>query len=130
MNPSRPYLMRGLYEWVLDNDCTPYVLVDANILGVQVPMEHVNDGQIVLNVSPSAVRDLLINNDAMSFNARFAGVTQNVYVPIVAVLAIYAKENGEGMVFGNEAGAPDPDDTPPPKKEERPSGRPSLSVVK
>ncbi len=67
MNPSRPYLMRGLYEWILDNESTPYVLVDANIIGTQVPMEHVNDGQIVLNVSPGAVRDLLINNDAMSF---------------------------------------------------------------
>ncbi|EAT10769.1 ClpXP protease specificity-enhancing factor [Bermanella marisrubri] len=136
MTPSRPYLMRGLYEWVLDNESTPYVLVDANIVGVQVPMEYVNDGQIVLNVSPNAVRDLLISNDALSFNARFAGVTQNIYVPIVAVMAIYAKETGEGMVFGNEAGAPDPNDPPPapqpPKEEksEKPSGRPSLKVVK
>jgi stringent starvation protein B len=144
MNPSRPYLMRGLHEWILDNDFTPYVLVDANILGVQVPMEHVDDGQIVLNVSTGAVRDLLIDNEAMSFNARFAGVTQNVYVPIVAVLAIYAKENGEGMVFGNEAGAPDPLTPPPPPKQalkEVPKvnlgsekvtsiNRPSLKVVK
>ena len=130
MSPSRPYLMRALYEWIQDNEFTPYVLVDANIYGVQVPMEHVNDGQIVLNINASAVRDLLIDNQGLSFSARFSGVTQNIYVPIVAVLAIYAKENGEGMVFGNEAGAPDPDDTPPPKKEERPTGRPSLSVVK
>ncbi|WP_396587301.1 ClpXP protease specificity-enhancing factor [Bermanella sp. R86510] len=136
MTPSRPYLMRGLYEWVLDNESTPYILVDANIMGVQVPMEYVNDGQIVLNVSPNAVRDILISNDALSFNARFAGVTQNIYVPIVAVLAIYAKETGEGMVFGNEAGAPDPNQPPPsPKppqgeKPEKPSGRPSLKVVK
>ncbi len=131
MSPSRPYLMRALYEWIQENECTPYVLVDANILEVQVPLEHVNDGQIVLNINASAVRDLLIDNEAMSFSARFSGVTQNIYVPIVAVLAIYAKENGEGMVFGNEAGAPDPTDTPPPpKKETRPSGRPSLSVVK
>ena len=130
--------MRGLYEWILDNDSTPYVLVDANIMGVQVPMEFVNDGQIVLNVSPSAVRDLLINNDALSFNARFAGVPQNVYVPIVAVLAIYAKETGEGMVFGNEAGAPDPNDPEPPKptttkdevKDNVKPFRPSLTVVK
>jgi stringent starvation protein B len=122
--------MRALYEWIQDNEFTPYVLVDANIYGVQVPMEHVNDGQIVLNINASAVRDLLIDNQGLSFSARFSGVTQNIYVPIVAVLAIYAKENGEGMVFGNEAGAPDPDDTPPPKKEERPTGRPSLSVVK
>ncbi|MEH6347527.1 MAG: ClpXP protease specificity-enhancing factor [Bermanella sp.] len=130
MSPSRPYLMRALYEWIQDNEFTPYVLVDANIFEVQVPMEHVNDGQIVLNINASAVRDLLIDNQGLSFSARFSGVTQNIYVPIVAVLAIYAKENGEGMVFGNEAGAPDPDDTPPPKKEERPIGRPSLSVVK
>ncbi len=130
MSPSRPYLMRALYEWIQDNESTPYVLVDANIYGVQVPMEHVNDGQIVLNINAGAVRDLLIDNQGLSFSARFSGVTQNIYVPIVAVLAIYAKENGEGMVFGNEAGAPDPDDTPPPIKEERPTGRPSLSVVK
>ena len=137
MTPSRPYLMRALFEWVLDNESTPYVLVDANILGVQVPQEYVNDGQIVLNISPSAVQGLMINNEAISFNARFSGVTQNIYVPIVAVLAIYAKETGEGMVFGNEAGAPDPNDPQPSakKKEElksrdKPSGRPSLTVVK
>jgi stringent starvation protein B len=136
MTPSRPYLMRALFEWVLDNESTPYVLVDANILGVQVPQEYVNDGQIVLNISPGAVQGLMINNEAVSFNARFAGVSQNVYVPIVAVLAIYAKETGEGMVFGNEAGAPDPNDPQPVKKKEeakpqaKPSGRPSLTVVK
>lgn len=136
MTPSRPYLMRALFEWVLDNESTPYVLVDANILGVQVPQEYVNDGQIVLNISPSAVQGLMINNEAMSFNARFAGVTQNIYVPIVAVLAIYAKETGEGMVFGNEAGAPDPNDPQPTTKpisekpQDKPSGRPSLTVVK
>jgi stringent starvation protein B len=137
MTPSRPYLMRALFEWVLDNESTPYVLVDANIIGVQVPQEYVNDGQIVLNISPGAVQGLMINNEAMSFNARFSGVTQNIYVPIVAVLAIYAKETGEGMVFGNEAGAPDPNDPQPtPKKKEetrsqdKPSGRPSLTVVK
>jgi len=138
MTPSRPYLMRALFEWVLDNESTPYVLVDANIMGVQVPQEYVQDGQIVLNISPTAVQGLLINNDAMSFNARFAGVTQNIYVPIVAVLAIYAKETGEGMVFGNEAGAPDPNDPKPTKQkpkivevvDEKPKGRPSLTVVK
>ncbi len=131
MTPSRPYLMRALCEWIQDNECTPYVLVDANIFEVQVPLEHVNDGQIVLNISAGAVRDLLINDQAMSFSARFSGTTQHIYVPIVAVLAVYAKENGEGMVFGNEAGAPDPEATPPPLQErERPTKRPSLSVVK
>ncbi len=137
MTPSRPYLMRGLYEWILDNDCTPYVLVDANIVGVQVPEEHIKNGQIVLNISPGAVRDIVIDNDAMHFNARFGGVPQNIYVPTLAILAIYARENGQGMVFGHEAGAPDPNEpTPPPKerlravKDTKPASRPSLTVVK
>jgi len=135
MTPSRPYLTRALFEWILDNDFTPYVLVDATIMGVQVPQEHVKAGQIVLNVSPGAVRDLLIDNEAVQFNARFGGVPQNIYVPIMAVMAIYAKENGQGMVFGHEAGAPDPNEpTPPPKpteeKKDKPSGRPTLSIVK
>lgn len=137
MTPSRPYLTRALFEWILDNDWTPYVLVDANIVGVQVPQEHVKAGQIVLNISPGAVRDLLIDNEAVQFSARFGGVPQSIYVPILAVEAIYAKENGQGMVFGHEAGAPDPNEpTPPPKPTgvkkdgDRPSGRPTLSIVK
>jgi stringent starvation protein B len=134
MTPSRPYLMRALNEWILDNHCTPYVLVDAGIQGVQVPQDYVNNGQIVLNISPSAVQNLLINQDGLSFSARFGGVPMDVYVPIVAILAIYARENGQGMVFGSEAGAPDPNQPPePPQAPEPPKkggGRPSLSVVK
>ncbi|MEK9712688.1 MAG: ClpXP protease specificity-enhancing factor [Thalassolituus sp.] len=136
MTPSRPYLMRALNEWILDNDCTPYVLVDAGLPGVQVPQDYVNNGQIVLNISPSAIRSLLINQEGLSFNARFGGVPMDIYVPLIAILAIYAKENGQGMVFGSEAGAPDPDDTPPPPKpakkpqESSGSSRPSLKVVK
>jgi len=134
MTPSRPYLMRALNEWILDNHCTPYVLVDAGIQGVQVPQDYVNNGQIVLNISPSAVQNLLINQDGLSFSARFGGVPMDVYVPIVAMLAIYARENGQGMVFGSEAGAPDPNQPPePPQAPEPPKkggGRPSLSVVK
>ncbi len=138
MTPSRPYLMRALNEWILDNDCTPYVLVDAGLPNVQVPDDYVNNGQIVLNISPSAVRSLLINQDGLSFNARFGGVPMDIYVPLIAILAIYAKENGQGMVFGSEAGAPDPDDPPPPpgqpektsKSDSSGSGRPSLKVVK
>lgn len=141
MTPSRPYLMRALNEWILDNHCTPYVLVDAGIQGVQVPQDYVNNGQIVLNISPSAVQNLLINQDGLSFSARFGGVPMDVYVPIVAILAIYARENGQGMVFGSEAGAPDPDQPPEPPAPDNQSpkngsnpkkggGRPSLSVVK
>jgi len=134
MTPSRPYLMRALNEWILDNHCTPYVLVDAGIQGVQVPQDYVNNGQIVLNISTSAVQNLLINQDGLSFSARFGGVPMDVYVPIVAILAIYARENGQGMVFGSEAGAPDPNQPPePPQAPEPPKkggSRPSLSVVK
>ena len=134
MTPSRPYLMRALNEWILENDCTPYVLVDAGMPRVQVPEEYVDNGQIVLNISTSAVKSLLIDDDGLSFNARFGGVPIDLYVPMVAILAIYAKENGQGMVFGNEAGAPDPNKPPEPtkpKSEEKPAkARPSLKVVK
>jgi len=135
MTPSRPYLMRALNEWILENDCTPYVLVDAGLPGVQVPEDYVNNGQIVLNISTSAVKSLLIDDDGLSFNARFGGVPIDLFVPMVAILAIYAKENGQGMVFGNEAGAPDPDQPQPPKKSisktEKPAkARPALKVVK
>ena len=100
MTPSRPYLMRALNEWILENDCTPYVLVDAGLPGVQVPDDYVNNGQIVLNITPTAVQDLYIDDEGLSFNARFGGVPLDLYVPMVAILAIYAKENGQGMVFG------------------------------
>jgi len=137
MKSSRPYLVRALYEWIVDNDCTPHLLVNAEFAGVQVPSGFASDGQIVLNVSPTAVRHLHMDNEAVSFEGRFAGVAQSLYIPAAAVLAIYARENGQGMVFdaessmidGNEIDDPDdqgpPDDEPP-----RPSGRPSLKVVK
>lgn len=125
MTPSRPYLMRALNEWILENDCTPYVLVDAGLPGVQVPEDYVNNGQIVLNISTSAVKSLLIDDDGLSFNARFGGVPIDLYVPMVAILAIYAKENGQGMVFGNEAGAPDPDQPPKPKKPDTKADKPA-----
>ncbi|MCP5324975.1 MAG: ClpXP protease specificity-enhancing factor [Oceanospirillaceae bacterium] len=134
MTPSRPYLVRGLFEWILDNDQTPYILVDANAQGVAVPQEFVQNGQIVLNISPNAVRELLIENEQISFSARFSGITHQIFVPVLAVLAIYARENGQGMVFGHEAGAPDPDDPQPPKgtktETAKPAARPALKVVK
>jgi stringent starvation protein B len=134
MMSSRPYLVRAFNEWVLDNGCTPYILVDAGLQGVRVPTEHVANGQIVLNISPSAVKGLIVGNNALEFSARFGGVPMQVYVPLVAVLAIYARENGEGMVFGSEPGSPDPDDSGPgehpEEQSDRPSGKPSLKVVK
>lgn len=104
MKPSRPYLIRALYDWLLDSDLTPYLLVDATQDYVTVPQQFVQDGRIVLNVSPSAVRGLHVSDEAVSFNARFAGQPMDVYVPIPAVQAIYSSENGEGMAFGMEPG--------------------------
>ena len=137
MNSSRPYLVRALYEWIVDNDCTPHLLVNAEFTGVQVPPGFASDGQIVLNVSPGAVRHLHMDNEAVSFEGRFGGVAHSLYVPAAAVLAIYARENGQGMVFDLEPPVPDdeedegPDDQGPPDGEPpRPSGRPSLKVVK
>ncbi|NQD92823.1 ClpXP protease specificity-enhancing factor [Pseudomonas sp. CrR25] len=137
MNSSRPYLVRALYEWIVDNDCTPHLLVDAEFSGVQVPPGFASDGQIVLNVSPGAVRHLHMDNEAVSFEGRFGGVAHSLYIPAAAVLAIYARENGQGMVFDLEPPVPDdddgdgPDDSGPSGGEpSRPSGRPSLKVVK
>ncbi|MCU1717634.1 ClpXP protease specificity-enhancing factor [Pseudomonas sp. 5P_3.1_Bac2] len=136
MKSSRPYLVRALYEWIVDNDCTPHLLVNADFPGVQVPAGFANDGQIVLNVSPSAVRHLHMDNEAVSFEGRFSGVPQSLYIPAAAVLAVYARENGQGMVFEAEPAVAELDhldeleDTPPDTEPPRPSGRPSLKVVK
>jgi len=128
MNSSRPYIMRALYEWIVDNDCTPYVLVNATGDEVVVPEQYVKDGQIVLNVSPSAVMELNISNDSLAFNGRFGGVATEVHVPLTAVIGIYARENGQGMVFDPEEPPRPPDDTPP--EPFKPEGRPSLKIVK
>ncbi len=102
MTPNRPYLLRAFYEWIVDNNCTPYLVVDATAAGVKVPLQHVKDGQIVLNISPGAVGNLLLGNDAVTFNARFSGNPFALYVPQRAVLAIYARENGAGTMFTPE----------------------------
>jgi len=128
MTSSRPYIMRALYEWIVDNDCTPYVLVDATMEEVTVPQQFVKDGQIVLNISPSAVMDLTVSNESMSFNGRFGGVATDVYVPVAAIVGIYARENGQGMVFEPEEAPEPPDETPP--EPNKPEGRPSLKIVK
>jgi len=108
MTSTRPYFVRALYEWILDNQCTPYLLVNANYPAVQVPNEHVKDGRIILNLSPSAIRGLVMDNERVEFSARFGGVPRSLYLPIGAVLAVYAKENGRGMFFDeNEFPIPD-----------------------
>lgn len=132
MTPSRPYIMRALFEWIVENDCTPYMLVDAGVENVMVPQQYVKDGQIVLNISPSAVVDLSIANEAVTFNGRFGGVAEDIYIPASAVIGIYARENGQGMVFDAEEtvseGTPPDDEPPSPTRPE--GGRPSLKVVK
>ena len=103
MNSSRPYLVRALYEWIVDNDCTPHMLVNSEYPAVQVPQGFASDGQIVLNIAPRAVGNLELANDEVRFNARFGGVPRNVSVPMAAVLAVYARENGAGTMFEPEA---------------------------
>ncbi len=137
MNSSRPYLVRALYEWIVDNNCTPHILVNADYAGVKVPAGFAKDGQIVLNISPSAVRYLQMENAAVSFEGRFGGVPQSLYIPIQALMAIYARENGQGMVFevdgedeGEEDNGPEDDGPSGGCEPSRPAGRPSLKVVK
>lgn len=129
MTSQKPYLIRAIYEWLVDNELTPYLLVSTAFEGVQVPEDYIHDGKIVLNIAPDAVRNFLADNDWISFSARFSGKSMELFIPIVAVQAIYGKENNEGMFF------PDEDDTPPSAPEDdhtSPSskGKPSLSIVK
>lgn len=101
LTSRRPYLIRALYDWVLDNNLTPHLLVAADAPGVNVPRQFVTeDGKITINISPSAVRGLTLDNQSITFSARFSGASYNVAVPPGAVLALYARENGEGMLFG------------------------------
>ncbi len=123
MTSSRPYLLRAIYEWIVDNHMTPYVLVDAAGDDVQVPPEYVENGKIVLNVSPRAVEGLDIGNERVTFSARFSGRPVQVSFPVQAALAIYARENGQGMVFSDEDG-------PPPAPQPDKPSRSHLKVVK
>ncbi|MDH5178494.1 MAG: ClpXP protease specificity-enhancing factor [Gammaproteobacteria bacterium] len=102
MLPSQPYLLRAIYEWIVDNEMTPYVLVNAQNDEVQVPLQYVDNGKIVLNIAPRAVSRLELGNNEIMFSARFSGNPTEVSFPVSSVMAIYAKENGQGMVF-NEA---------------------------
>ena len=99
MTSNRPYLIRAIHQWICDNGLTTHLVVDAGYPGAEVPQEFVRDGQIVLNISPSAVQALQVNNDLLSFSARFGGRPTDVFVPVSAVMGIYARENGQGMVF-------------------------------
>lgn len=129
MKSNRPYLIRALYEWILDNNCTPYIVADINLPNVIVPQGFSEGGQIVLNISPSAVKHLLIDDEGVSFEGRFAGVVQRPYLPIISVKAIYAKENGYGMFFENDP-LLEQDNGPTDEPPQPPKGKPTLKVVK
>lgn len=132
MTSSKPYLLRALYEWILDNDMTPHLIVDAEAKDVVVPPQAIQDGRVVLNISPSATRDLMLENDCVSFQARFSGVSRELWVPSAAILAIYARENGQGMMFADVADEGSDDESPGPNDDKpgpRPGG-PKLRVIK
>lgn len=151
MTPRRPYMLRAFYDWLVDNDLTPHLVVEATLPGVRVPEEFIQDGQIILNIAPRAVGNLELGNEAITFSARFSGRPHSVIVPLYAVQAIYARENGAGTMFEpedaylgeieesledeplfplsvateEEVEEIEPSDEPP-----RPKGRPSLRVIK
>jgi stringent starvation protein B len=102
MTPRRPYMLRAFYDWLVDNELTPHLVVEATLPGVRVPEEFIQDGQIILNIAPRAVGNLELGNEAVTFSARFSGRPHSVIVPLYAVQAIYARENGAGTMFEPE----------------------------
>lgn len=142
MRSRRPYLLRAMYEWMVDTRQTPHILVDARHDGVTVPQASVHEGRIVLNIGTSAAHRLVLGNEQVEFDARFGGVSHHVVVPLAAVLAVYARETGQGMMFGLEDGEPveapaasgdDPGPDEPTPGTAAPAtkkGRPRLKVVK
>ena len=140
MHSNRPYLLKAFFDWIVDNQCTPYIIVDAYYAGVEVPQEFVTDGQIVLNIAPRAVSDFAINDTSVEFSTRFNGMPINLYLPTSSILGIYAQENGKGMMFETEESTEPPPVSPTivkrkikPKShstESTSKAKPSLRVVK
>jgi stringent starvation protein B len=134
----RPYLLRAMHEWISDSDCTPHIVVDASMKGVDVPRQYVRDGKIVLNLSWNATGQLSMGSDEICFNGRFGGASMTVRIPVDAVLAVYARETGQGMIFAEDDSGPPPqppEPTQPPKDRppeppQKPAGRAKLKVVK
>ncbi|MGP9543573.1 MULTISPECIES: ClpXP protease specificity-enhancing factor [unclassified Psychrobacter] len=139
ITPTRPYMVRALYQWIEDNALTPYLMVDATADNVQIPTEHVQDGRIVLNIASRATGNMSMENDYIHFSARFGGVSQEIWVPLTAVMGIYAKENSQGMFFDPKEYdnyQPEDDSTPmsknPPVKTPKPKrdNKAGLKVLK
>lgn len=130
MTSSRPYLIRALYQWIVDNGVTPYILVDAGVQDVVAPEQYIQDGKIVLNIAPMAVRSLVLGDEHISFNARFGGQSIDIFVPVSAVLAIYARENGQGMMFNDEPRSPEPPTPDGHSPDDDTNNKPKLRIVK
>lgn len=139
MTPSRPYFIRAIYDWVLDNRMTPYIVVNAEYPKIQIPDRYVENGKIVLNISPQAVSQLSMDLVSLEFDARFSGVVRHLFIPVNAVQAIYAFENGRGMMFNDEEhGGDDGGGTEPPSNKSligeagavKKKGKPQLKIVK
>jgi len=137
MTSSKPYLIRAIYDWLVDNELTPYIVVDVtgDEKEIQVPEEHIENGRIILNISPKACRGLHLENDRIIFSARFSGEVKQLFVPPHAVQAIYAKENGRGMVFSDdeESGVTEPAQPTTSSSStggRRSQGKPTLKVIK
>ena len=150
MKARRPYLLRAIHEWITDSLCTPHIVVDATVAGVEVPRQYVKDGKIVLNIGWNATANLRLGNEEITFSGRFGGASMSVLIPVVSVLAIYARETGQGMIFTDEdveaptgegassgptpvpSSPPDGDggDEPPPRPPRPSGGRAKLKVVK
>jgi len=126
-NATKPYLVRAIHEWCADNGFTPYIAVDVDAY-TKLPMQFVREGQIVLNISHDATSGLMIDNESIRFKARFGGVSQDIYIPVVNVMAIYAKENGHGMAFDVKRNTTDPDT--PPDNDPRPQKKDSGPILK
>jgi stringent starvation protein B len=126
MTPNKPYILRALYEWIADNNMVPHINVDATRENLKIPQQFVKDGQIVLNISTTAAQNLQMTNSAITFGARFSGTPMQVYVPIGAVSAIYARETGEGMMFDTYDG----DDSDDGGNDNPPDDKPKLTIVK
>jgi stringent starvation protein B len=128
---KRPYLIRAMHEWMGDNSHTPHIVVDTSIDGVTVPVEHIKDGKIILNISEAAAHNLKLTNDAISFRARFSGVPFDVWVPMQSVLGIYARETGQGMIFSQDAESAEHVEPPELQADvEETRSRPHLTIVK
>jgi stringent starvation protein B len=127
MNSLKPYLIRSIYEWIIDNNLTPHLLVDAENTSAILPTEFIEDGRIILNIRPEAIQGLSFGNEEIEFNARFSGKSMHIVTPVAAVLAIYAKENGKGMIFDQED---NDSNEPPPQPEKKPAAKPNLRIVK